>query len=52
MYVAAEELIVTFPKPVDGDIEIPLPAVICVTPPFAAYEALKAYEALAILPSK
>jgi hypothetical protein len=59
-------LTVTWPKPFVGDKEIFGPASNCVTPPFAAYDALnarvanedvKAYEALvanealAILPS-
>jgi len=42
---AAVEFIVTAPTPLTGDIEMLVPATICVTPPFNAYEAVVANDA-------
>lgn len=39
------EFIVTAPTPLTGDIEILVPGIICVTPPFNAYEAVVANDA-------
>ena len=44
-----EAVIVTEPEP-PLSIRILFPAIICVTPPFKAYEELKAYDELITLP--